>query len=136
MLVVCAALFCAVFFFKQNTSYEMRISDWSSDVCSSDLMKVAPAFAAQRLEMRCGPFIGRDIAGKAFPYAGTQDFHRHLPAIGRDGAVDLRDRGRANGQIGQASCLERVCQYVSIPGVAVYRKKNQDQKTLHTHSTK
>src|SRR3546814_4162033 len=25
------------FFFKQNTSYEMRISDWSSDVCSSDL---------------------------------------------------------------------------------------------------
>src|SRR3546814_6111870 len=26
-----------VFFFKQNTAYEMRISDWSSDVCSSDL---------------------------------------------------------------------------------------------------
>src|SRR3546814_1241805 len=30
-------LFC-VFFFKQKTAYEMRISDWSSDVCSSDLM--------------------------------------------------------------------------------------------------
>src|SRR3546814_14197550 len=27
-----------VFFFKQNTAYEMRISDWSSDVCSSDLV--------------------------------------------------------------------------------------------------
>src|SRR3546814_9685721 len=27
------------FFFKQNTAYEMRISDWSSDVCSSDLMR-------------------------------------------------------------------------------------------------
>src|SRR3546814_2797435 len=27
-----------VFFFKQKTAYEMRISDWSSDVCSSDLM--------------------------------------------------------------------------------------------------
>src|SRR3546814_3521352 len=27
-----------VFFFKQNTAYEMRISDWSSDVCSSDLL--------------------------------------------------------------------------------------------------
>src|SRR3546814_19921869 len=26
------------FFFKQNTAYEMRISDWSSDVCSSDLI--------------------------------------------------------------------------------------------------
>src|SRR3546814_13798243 len=27
-----------MFFFKQKTAYEMRISDWSSDVCSSDLM--------------------------------------------------------------------------------------------------
>src|SRR3546814_8963376 len=30
-----------IFFFKQKTAYEMRISDWSSDVCSSDLMDVA-----------------------------------------------------------------------------------------------
>src|SRR3546814_4969353 len=30
-------MFCVVFFFKQKTAYEMRISDWSSDVCSSDL---------------------------------------------------------------------------------------------------
>src|SRR3546814_7322031 len=29
---------CFVFFFKQKTAYEMRISDWSSDVCSSDLV--------------------------------------------------------------------------------------------------
>src|SRR3546814_3332282 len=36
---MCAVLFgwVRVFFFKQNTAYEMRISDWSSDVCSSDL---------------------------------------------------------------------------------------------------
>src|SRR3546814_9100438 len=33
MIVVCFV----VFFFKQKTAYEMRISDWSSDVCSSDL---------------------------------------------------------------------------------------------------
>src|SRR3546814_8583072 len=30
--------FVFVFFFKQKTAYEMRISDWSSDVCSSDLL--------------------------------------------------------------------------------------------------
>src|SRR3546814_3470721 len=30
------------FFFKQKTAYEMRISDWSSDVCSSDLVPVFP----------------------------------------------------------------------------------------------
>src|SRR3546814_16629642 len=29
---------CTFFFFKQKTAYEMRISDWSSDVCSSDLL--------------------------------------------------------------------------------------------------
>src|SRR3546814_20827943 len=32
-----------IFFFKQKTAYEMRISDWSSDVCSSDLIAAAPA---------------------------------------------------------------------------------------------
>src|SRR3546814_18472456 len=32
---------CFVFFFKQKTAYEMRISDWSSDVCSSDLQTLA-----------------------------------------------------------------------------------------------
>src|SRR3546814_6017583 len=34
VLLICIFLF---FFFKQKTAYEMRISDWSSDVCSSDL---------------------------------------------------------------------------------------------------
>src|SRR3546814_20094221 len=34
-------LLCYVFFFKQKTAYEMRISDWSSDVCSSDLIQTA-----------------------------------------------------------------------------------------------
>src|SRR3546814_17986419 len=47
------------FFFKQKTAYEMRISDWSSDVCSSDL------------RCRDGAFIGVDRA-------------RPIPARGRD----------------------------------------------------
>src|SRR3546814_8835195 len=37
------SLYCCIFvifFFKQKTAYEMRISDWSSDVCSSDLMEL------------------------------------------------------------------------------------------------
>src|SRR3546814_8079660 len=47
-IVVCSMVscgFCCIFFFfKQKTAYEMRISDWSSDVCSSDLgaMNCAP----------------------------------------------------------------------------------------------
>src|SRR3546814_5227193 len=46
-----------VFFFKQKTAYEMRISDWSSDVCSSDL----PARAGHRrgrVAVRGGPHPG------------------------------------------------------------------------------
>src|SRR3546814_6358386 len=38
IVVVCC---CWFFFFKQKTAYEMRISDWSSDVCSSDLLEGA-----------------------------------------------------------------------------------------------
>src|SRR3546814_8917470 len=37
LLIVCLFWCCFFFFFKQKTAYEMRISDWSSDVCSSDL---------------------------------------------------------------------------------------------------
>src|SRR3546814_5521771 len=36
-MILCVSFF---FFFKQKTAYEMRISDWSSDVCSSDLERV------------------------------------------------------------------------------------------------
>src|SRR3546814_9186917 len=41
------------FFFKQKTAYEMRISDWSSDVCSSDLN---PNLRSRRQEMQARPF--------------------------------------------------------------------------------
>src|SRR3546814_5232676 len=38
-MVLCA-VFVYIVFFKQKTAYEMRISDWSSDVCSSDLLVI------------------------------------------------------------------------------------------------
>src|SRR3546814_2496943 len=41
-------IFYIFFFFKQKTAYEMRISDWSSDVCSSDLDTVRPSFPVGR----------------------------------------------------------------------------------------
>src|SRR3546814_7972384 len=58
--------FC-FFFFKQKTAYEMRISDWSSDVCSSDLRRLHAAklhlhvaiIEAEPLEA-----IGRHLAGE------------------------------------------------------------------------
>src|SRR3546814_1660655 len=54
---LCLLLF---FFFKQKTAYEMRISDWSSDVCSSDLAAGVRTFlpagpSAQRCPASCRP---------------------------------------------------------------------------------
>src|SRR3546814_7056656 len=43
LLLCCVCCLGVVFFFKQKTAYEMRISDWSSDVCSSDLIALARA---------------------------------------------------------------------------------------------
>src|SRR3546814_9717530 len=46
------------FFFKQKTAYEMRISDWSSDVCSSDLNavqgQIARDFGSGAVDLHCG----------------------------------------------------------------------------------
>src|SRR3546814_3558499 len=63
LLVVC------VFFFQQKTAYEMRISDWSSDVCSSDLedQHAVPALAPQHLLPREGgdiDLVPRQVVGE------------------------------------------------------------------------
>src|SRR3546814_3562893 len=48
------------FFFKQKTAYEMRISDWSSDVCSSDLLREPPFLLARGA---AGPSARADLVG-------------------------------------------------------------------------
>src|SRR3546814_7046476 len=50
---VCFVMF--LFFFKQKTAYEMRISDWSSDVCSSDLMDQHIHGGNQHIQLRAWP---------------------------------------------------------------------------------
>src|SRR3546814_950811 len=97
-----------LFVFKQKTAYEMRSSDWSSDVCSSDL--IIPA-----VELIDGVCKGAELAGVC-----RRRGHDELQAQIGD------ELGRGQGilvihgieslvqhhQIGRASCRERVCQYV------------------------
>src|SRR3546814_14647283 len=52
------------FFFKQKTAYEMRISDWSSDVCSSDLVRAKLDFLLSEARAKPEP--------PPFPEAGTE----------------------------------------------------------------
>src|SRR3546814_1505807 len=59
-------IFC--FFFKQKTAYEMRISDWSSDVCSSDLH-----FRQLFNENFDVPAIGRFVIGRYWRAASPAD---------------------------------------------------------------
>src|SRR3546814_2973159 len=62
----CIVLFV---FFKQKTSYELRISDWSSDVCSSDLLLISQ-FRAQALGERFSMFDFTPV-GLAIALAGV-----------------------------------------------------------------
>src|SRR3546814_970448 len=59
-------MFVLVFFFKQKTAYEMRISDWSSDVCSSDLRhrRVAADSVTDAIYLAVtGPAASPDLGG-------------------------------------------------------------------------
>src|SRR3546814_3613102 len=102
------------FFFKQKTAYEMRISDWSSDVCSSDLRlaracRVAPADAGgDRWACAAGGVV-RGEPAQGLPLARVRRPAPH-PALRRWAPAGLTDWRRI--KIGRASCRERVCQYV------------------------
>src|SRR3546814_6664184 len=61
--------FLICFFFKQKTSYEMRISDWSSDVCSSDLLVLGP-FQGKAACIRIP--LGKGVCGTAAQERVTQ----------------------------------------------------------------
>src|SRR3546814_14515604 len=99
----------------------MRISDWSSDVCSSDLLSrengfvrlhrrdAAEADMARRAVHRLGRTRGGAVALAVIDRAKMRATFQHL-------AADLRPMRRlvapADLEIGRASCWDRVCQYV------------------------
>src|SRR3546814_9788823 len=104
-------LIWCIFFFKQKTAYEMRNSDWSSDVCSSDL------FGAATVMHRESPSPHVDIRvedGHLLPLGELRLNMIHTPGHTRDSmCVHVEDRVfSGDTQIGRASCRERVCQYV------------------------
>src|SRR3546814_10284143 len=85
-----------VCFFKQNTAYEMRISDWSSDVCSSDLLGAGNAGLGSKGTREAEAHFGSHphLSGRGFP--GLHGLHRE-PLGDRGAAVELarRAQGRA-----------------------------------------
>src|SRR3546814_10992834 len=132
---------CVFLFFKQKTAYEMRISDWSSDVCSSDLEQADDAEAAGAEAGVVGqgvaqvadsddddrPVVGQaDLPGDLVVQVGhvVTDPTRAVGAEVGQVLAELGDvhagRGRAFlaraglgalTETGSASCKARVCQY-------------------------
>src|SRR3546814_1793339 len=100
---------CFFCFFKQKTAYEMRISDWSSDVCSSDLYRGKACSFSSTLDVRTakgcamttaigisGSYGGLNLGDEAILASAIAQFRAEIPGV----------------EIGRASCRERVCQYV------------------------
>src|SRR3546814_3378083 len=63
------------FFFKQKTAYELRISDWSSDVCSSDLIA--------DLGQRDGDGVGGESHRLGMEVAAGENIPRHAVVLGK-----------------------------------------------------
>src|SRR3546814_4950380 len=100
-LVEILILFC---FFKQKTAYEMRISDWSSDVCSSDLCRRASRRASASMARR-------DRALR--PSAAGIQHGRRLANGGTRGAtcVGTRSEERRVGKECVSTCRSRWSPY-------------------------
>src|SRR3546814_3407330 len=99
----CAVVLLFFFFFKQKTAYEMRISDWSSDVCSSDLPEDALGFADR---------VRRTLAGASFAnlLGGARGHDQHWPrgcAIGFSDDVRTRSEERRVGKECVSTCRSR-----------------------------
>src|SRR3546814_9202963 len=91
-------MFVFIFFFKQKTAYEMRISDWSSDVCSSDL---CPGRKGYRVRRGCQSCCCLEwLGGGGFGGGVLGDRHHRPPAL--EGSDRL---GAGDGEAGERAAV-------------------------------
>src|SRR3546814_17834974 len=146
MLRMVCGVVVVCFFFKHKTAYELRISDWSSDVCASDLLvRVARRDQPGELGEALHQHLQRDGRGHRPENAGNGAFDLVLAAVEQfleqlfagtqadepDRHVDLQPQprpadyaaGDSPATCGNASCRERVCQYGASSVVPVQLKQ-------------
>src|SRR3546814_15070441 len=121
----------------------MRISDWSSDVCSSDLgcpqvIRIEPerqmALSVEAVggDRYCGLWISAASCGNRCRCLSAVAQHSKTLLLGQSHADTMHRYWRLSQEIGRASCRERVCQYVYISVVAISLTKKSD----NAHYTK
>src|SRR3546814_9733475 len=115
-MLLLVLLYCCLFFFKHETADEMRISDWSSDVCSSDLMSFADLGLSDEL-LRAVEDSGytepTPVQRQAIP---SVLMNKDLIAIAQTGTgktasfvlpmIDILSHGRARARMTSALILE------------------------------
>src|SRR3546814_9053901 len=109
LMILFYGLLCDVFFFfKQKTAYEMRISDWSSDVCSSDLRKVRTviADADTTFQMEQGPLMSKTRTYVAYP-----DKFRIDATVAGAQVIQVRSEERRVGKECVSTCRSRWSPY-------------------------
>src|SRR3546814_9053065 len=91
-------LWFVFFFFKQKTAYEMRISDWSSDVCSSDLPKLnstsrsaAPLFRSSVM-LSTSKAVGMPLPSKVTPAVESGSRRSEERRVGKECVSTCRYR--------------------------------------------
>src|SRR3546814_3541832 len=102
---------CLIFFFKQKTAYEMRISDWSSDVCSSDLTAVWTydgRVPGAEIRVRQGDRL-RVLVTNRLSEETTVHWHGIRVPNAMDGVPHLQPKPIGDGEtyIGTATCRVR-----------------------------
>src|SRR3546814_4239301 len=119
-----------VFFFKQKTAYEMRISDWSSDVCSSDLVRSS----TQTENRRRGAygFRKRSLRFSVCPRQGAapSTVRQQRQSEGTDMEIS---EFHIIGRIGKAAIMDKVA-FLDI--ASNYRRKVDDEWVDDTHWTR
>src|SRR3546814_10635214 len=100
------------FFFKQKTAYEMRISDWSSDVCSSDLFHALEGVANQFARSLRDLIRALGAPTIQIERAGAEQMSFADWSASAAPAIFWRYHAPPLKEIGRASCRERVFQSV------------------------
>src|SRR3546814_5249936 len=93
--------YLSFFFFKQKTAYEMRISDWSSDVCSSDLEEIKPGTVK--------PFDDASVQSELTELYQNREKQKHFEEF--SDKLDQRSEERRVGKECVSTCRSRWSPY-------------------------
>src|SRR3546814_1650973 len=132
VLIFVVLILAVFFFFKQKTAYEMRISDWSSDVCSSDLMDDfragADAFLA-RLPKANDLRTDQDFANADAAAKACADAEDRIKAAGEAALAFAAQGLRSEEHTSELQSLMRI----SYAVFCLKKKKIKKEKVIYNH---